>query len=476
MNNIAENLQKLSTAKTDIATAIINHGGIVNSNDGFEDFANCINSIPTGGGHVVNITTIPNANIFLTSSLNNYSGLSDNNGLCEIVGVEAGNYTVVVSQNDEVWKTTTLIIDNHPVNLQGTTISVTADFDNSTLTKSGDITLNNVYQKMSRCNVADDGEILCYYGDTNYTETGTNGQVMVKIPKFYYKLETTTTNGDAINYGTWSIIDYPTTGYKLHPAFINADGNEVDYFLISAFEAVLQDGDSYVNSSSSSFLKLASAKGNGTLYPSSVTGSNANTYAQNRGNHWYNLSFLQFQAVQMLFVVENGFNVSVVGPGVTYSGSTRNYAGQTTGNTTTVGTSTKQSVNWRGIENFWGNYSYMLFGFRPSSAKLYFCDNFNFSETTEYKQIAFNAPTTKTADVYAYRLGYDAINDWILFPKSIQSSRYKFLSSNCYLASSATSYDYCGNDSGNGLFSYGWGGNGGSAYSGGYHGARLMYV
>ncbi|MGI6533892.1 MAG: hypothetical protein ACOX23_04670 [Peptococcia bacterium] len=40
---------------------------------------------------------------------------------------------------------------------------------------------------MKLCNVADDGTITAYIGDGGFKRDGSNGQVMVKIPKFYYK-------------------------------------------------------------------------------------------------------------------------------------------------------------------------------------------------------------------------------------------------------------------------------------------------
>ena len=49
-NTIAENLQRLINAKSDIGDAIIAKGGTVGSNDGFEEFAADIATIPTGGG------------------------------------------------------------------------------------------------------------------------------------------------------------------------------------------------------------------------------------------------------------------------------------------------------------------------------------------------------------------------------------------------------------------------------------------
>lgn len=39
-----------------------------------------------------------------------------------------------------------------------------------------------------RCNLSDVGVVNAYYGDAGYVETGSNGQVMVEQPKFYYKV------------------------------------------------------------------------------------------------------------------------------------------------------------------------------------------------------------------------------------------------------------------------------------------------
>jgi hypothetical protein len=46
-NTVAQNLQRLQTARTNIANAITNKGGTVPSGSGFEDFSNLILQIPT---------------------------------------------------------------------------------------------------------------------------------------------------------------------------------------------------------------------------------------------------------------------------------------------------------------------------------------------------------------------------------------------------------------------------------------------
>lgn len=49
-HTIAENLTRLQTARTNIATAITTKGGTVAAGAGFEDFSTAIGTIPAGGG------------------------------------------------------------------------------------------------------------------------------------------------------------------------------------------------------------------------------------------------------------------------------------------------------------------------------------------------------------------------------------------------------------------------------------------
>lgn len=49
-HTIAENLERLIAARTDIADAIVNMGGTVTSGAGLEEFPYDISTIPSGGG------------------------------------------------------------------------------------------------------------------------------------------------------------------------------------------------------------------------------------------------------------------------------------------------------------------------------------------------------------------------------------------------------------------------------------------
>ena len=300
------------------------------------------------------------------------------------------------------------------------------DFVNNTKSLTGDISTHPVYTGMGRCNVADNGTINAYYGDTGYTEDGSNGQVMVKVPKFYYKLDVSETgdlDGVNIRHGKWSISDVPADGFTLHPAFLAADGvTELDYFMYGAFDAVGQDSNgTYSSSYNTTTYKLGSVGGDTYTPIASLTRATARTMATNRGTGWYSAGIKQTMAVLMLFAVEYGFNSQLaVGWGVV-SDSAAHKTGQTTGNATS-GTrdNKKTSVNWRGIENLWGNINKWIDGLNCNYRTPYVCDTFTFVDDTlrGYTQISFSLPSSN----YITAFGYDSNNDWVLLPSETSST------------------------------------------------------
>ena len=314
-----------------------------------------------------------------------------------------------------------------------TEVSMSADFTQSTradaytLPSAADLAASSVYSNIGRCNVADDGTINAYYGDVSYKEDGSNGQVMVKIPKFYYKLTTSATSGTAIDSGTWSISDQQVDNtYELHPAFLDANGNEIDYFLVGAFDGVAYDGTSYTTTGNASY-KLSSVA-SATVKPvNNFTRATGRTMGTNRGTGWYQLGFKQIQALTMLFGVEFGFNSQVaVGMGNVGTSATL-YPGVTTGNTTSGDTSGQSTaVNWRGIENLWGNIWNWIDGLNIISYVPYFCKNYSFvddvtsTQDANYEQIGFSVPTS--SGTFPTRFGYDVNHSWVILPIATSST------------------------------------------------------
>jgi len=91
-----------------------------------------------------------------------------------------------------------------------------------------------VWGNMKRCNLADNGTVNDYHGGGSFAYDGTNGQVMVRVPKFWYKSEK-----DGTTYRWW-ISPVAAPGFTVHPAFVS-DSVEYDQFYFSAFEGSVYD-------------------------------------------------------------------------------------------------------------------------------------------------------------------------------------------------------------------------------------------
>ena len=375
--------------------------------------------------------------------------------------------------------------------------SRTINYENDTTSTTGSVLNLRAYNMMGRCNVSDDGTITAYYGDTSYTEDGSNGQVMVYIPKFYYKVNITDKQlvdstkpeyGYDIHEATYSISDIQLDGYKLHPAFINAAGNEVDYVLCSAFEGSTYDTSaSAYNTNDAQTVDFTANTGDllasigyvnngGTtvhVKPASgltqnFTRPNSMTIAKNRGAGWYALTFKLASAIQMLITVEYGCNSQVniadgvVGITDNASYNCASYVGSTVGNTTgraastineingtetTYTSATTTSVNYRGIENMWGNIWKWVDGINihgngsQRGGVPYVCTDMNFNDsknTDNYESVGFTVANT---DGYAKYFGYgNEKYDWVFMTSTVGDSATNAIGDYLYKTTNLNGY------------------------------------
>jgi len=101
-----------------------------------------------------------------------------------------------------------------------------------------------IQRRMRRCLLTDAGAVNYYLSPTDSTKkedgstasdlTGTDGQVMVEIPKFWYRY------GYAGTIHTYEVSPVPLAGFNVHPAFIK-NSVEVPYRYIGAYEGILYD-------------------------------------------------------------------------------------------------------------------------------------------------------------------------------------------------------------------------------------------
>ena len=248
-----------------------------------------------------------------------------------------------------------------------------------------------------RCNVADDGTIVAYYGDEDYAEDGSMGQVMIYQPAFYYKVVPLVYDRNiqsGIGYHLRKVNYYvstrPKTGFRLHPAFHDKNGNQVSYILLSAYEGSMwsASGESYVNDgvdttttwdlNADMICSIAGKKPISGLYKV-LTKPNLEKLASNRGDGWHGDLIKAESANQLLMIIELGTmnTQTAIGNGIvsitdntsfncsSLTGSTSslgNMTGQATetineigGVETTYNTSGRVAVTYRGMENPWGN-------------------------------------------------------------------------------------------------------------------------
>ena len=335
------------------------------------------------------------------------------------------------------------------------------------LSQGADFNKFTMYGGRKRCNVSDDGTITAYYGDENYAEDGSNGQVMVYQPAFYYKvvplkLEKNTDLGIGyhLRKANYYVSPKPKTGFKLHPAFYDANGNEIDYILYSAYEGSMYDvsAEEYVNDGTNTDTAieagdlLCSVSGkkpiSGLKKP--LNKINLETMAQNRSAGWHLETIKATSANQLLMMIELAMmnTQTGVGQGVVSISNNASYnCSSLTGSTAELGNGTGQavetvneiggmettynvngkvSVSYRGMENPWGNIWKHVQGVNiwgdgsMCGGQPYVADDFNFLEskkTDNYKPVGFTLPNESG---YISALGYGGENyDWLLMPSEI---------------------------------------------------------
>ena len=415
-------------------------------------------------------------------------------------------------------------------------LGITMDYKNKTctriagaknLTAGADFDKFSMYGGRKRCNVSDGGTINAYYGDEGYTEDGSNGQVMVYQPKFYYLVCPLEYDRQETGYGyhlrkaNYYVSETQRAGFKLHPAFYDKNGNEVDYILMSAYEgciydtsanAYLKNDEQVMDASKDKFSSIAGARPASGV-SQNLTRPNIEQLAKNRGEGWHSFGIKTASMEQLLMIVEMGMmNLqTAIGQGVvnlpwtTGSDTTSSYAGAT-GSTASLGNGTgratetttyeggvatkntadgKTSICYRGVENFWGNIWKFAYGInfycevgKPFLG--YVCKDFNYAEskrTDNYENIGFALPSENG---YVSAMGYSTNYDWLFLPSEVKGNSSLPVGDYYYQNNTWDGYRiallggvwYNGSNAGG----FDWTLTNGVGYRGRHIGGRLVYV
>lgn len=300
------------------------------------------------------------------------------------------------------------------------------------------VRVTSVHEGMKRCVVEDDGTIAYFLDPYDSTKKengspavldGTDGQVMVYIPKFYANRFVV---GDV---ETWAMSAEPKLELVLHPAFYANDGTtELDYILVGAYPATLwsnsnntiidglnlNDNSSRTNQTND---KLSSTSGNYVFV--GRTRAEFRKLASNRGAGWSQWDYHTWQAILFLFYTEYGNlnSQDALGDGNVwreYKTSSSNQAdsphvingvSNSLGNQSGAVEDTNKNdledwsgnpfVSYRGIENLWGNQWQWIDGCYLSSSDFYVTgDQTKFADSISYhSKLGNNVPSNADSPI-----------------------------------------------------------------------------
>jgi hypothetical protein len=285
-----------------------------------------------------------------------------------------------------------------------------------------------IQAQMRRCVVSDAGVVQYYLYPTDSTLKddgtaavldGADGQVMVEIPKFYYRY------GYSSGVHTWEIANVGGGGFTLHPAFMK-NGVDVAARYVGAYEGYIDTG------------VLGSISG--VTPTTSQTRAQFRTAAAARGAGWHQWDATLHHLVSLLYICEYAdFNSqNMVGEGNTayasWPGSppsttgNSNAAGDATANQTTAGGNAGDYMSYRGIENWFGHIWKFIDGLNvhnstANGSRVYVCQNpEDFADDTDIGyDLAGLAPNS---DGYGSELIADSA---LFYPASVGATSASYL-------------------------------------------------
>jgi hypothetical protein len=231
----------------------------------------------------------------------------------------------------------------------------------------GSVNRGQIQGNMKRCVLKDDGTVNYYLHPTNSTLkanstpanlTGADGNVMVEVPKFWYKH---TLVGDTHE---WWVSNTPLEGYSVHPWFLEG-GVERPFRYYRAYTCTNVGG------------KLRSISG--STPTSNQTRATFRTQARANGTGWGLCSWNAVNAIQILFLTEYcTFNTqAVLGSGNDIGGD----SGITTGQSNSIGNGSSGLSNnnmwmsYRGIENWYADCWEFIDGINNKNYKVFLNQN-----------------------------------------------------------------------------------------------------
>lgn len=262
-------------------------------------------------------------------------------------------------------------------------------------------------------------KITAFYGEPTFKFDGSNGEVLTRIPEFWYKREVKS-EPDGNTYEYMYIADYEAEGYI-----------KSEQFSVGR----------YTNSGSSSRVTSKSGVAPFTNY----TRANARNYCKALGFEFCQMDW-HYLLLEMLYLVEyaNYNSQAMLGKGYTDPANT---AAINSGGCDSLGMrsgctadDSLHSMIYRGMENIFGNIWQFIDGINIQNYQAYIC-----YDSTKYADDKYNdgyraiGYVNSDADnVYAKRMGYDPNNPLVAFAIEVGGSNATYVTDTHHSAAAGT--------------------------------------
>ena len=287
-------------------------------------------------------------------------------------------------------------------------------------------------------------------GESGFSRS--SNDVMVYIPEFYYKVVNDSSSSKRYFY----IANKATTGFEKHPGSGRYVGR---YNTISG---------NYSRTGSSPYVNM--------------TRATARSGARGKGNKWALYDYASWCAVWLLYIVEyaNWDSQKKIGRGWVDSHSSSIASGGTDSMTYHTGRASgsdgSTAVQYRHIENPWGNVFEWIDGINFSDSTVYVCTDISkYADNTSTNYT--NIGTKAQSEGYISATGYSSTSPWSFYPTSTSGSETTYIPDYAYFNSGWRVLYVSGRwlfGAYAGLFCFG--ADYDSSNSNPYTGARLLFV
>ena len=394
----------------------------------------------SGAGATLTVTAPVGATVTVSKDGKIKTKVADSTGVAVFKGLSTGEWTVIITNATDTASDTVQLVADYTkemsfVKIYGICRDITAS--SPAWAREDDAVGKSATASVGTVSGSSDFD-SCYPWSGIQRETLSTGDVMVKIPKFWFR------RYREGNIEHIKIANEPADGFTLHPAFNHA-GVEKDYLYVGAYKT------SGNNRSVS-----------GALPTVSQTRDTMRTNAKAKGDGWGLIDIAALSAIQMLILVEFANNnvQTVIGRG--YCDNTSSGAKINTGSCDTVsgltgrpsGTDGLVDVVWHGIEGFWGNIWEFIDGVNMNVGKYYVCnDPSKYADdiTSNYIELSYTGSTDWFSS-YITNDGLDSGNNsHVMLPSAAGSG-----------SESTCQCDGCWSSTGLAVLKHGGSGNNGS--------------